>query len=67
MAPLASAIPARPGSHRLQLPGPRGVGIYEACCCTNPRDSPQCCQVAVVTATFLKCGSFKKLLAVETP
>jgi hypothetical protein len=24
----------------------------------------QCCQVAVVTATFLKCGSLKKLMAV---
>jgi hypothetical protein len=25
----------------------------------------QCCQVAVVTATFLKCGSLKIFLAVE--
>jgi hypothetical protein len=25
----------------------------------------QCCQVAVVTAIFLKCGSLKKIMAVE--
>jgi hypothetical protein len=31
-----------------------------------PRQVPtQGCQMTAVTATFLKCGSFKKLMAVE--